>query len=998
MPTIRPLPPDVIVQIKSSTEIPTLATAVLGLLENSLDSGASKINISVDFGRGFCSVEDDGTGIPPRAFEHEGGLGKAYCDSLPFVSFLHSLTPSGTSKFNNDRTQCHGKYGTFLSSLAAVSILTITSQHRDYTSTNALSFHHSRPVARLLPAPSHMHLSSRLHGTKVTVQDLFGNLAVRVKQRPTDNASLKKRDKEWRSLCKAVIGSLLAWNRVIQLTLTGPDKEQILRIRGSRNALDPSERHSQALESFNTDLLRDILVQGAGVDSSGWSSWVKSSAQTTFVTIRAIISLQPAPSRNTQFISLGIRHIDDSHGLNMLYERVNSIFATSEFGMHDDLAKDDNIQRTKRRDDRRYKRDGLTKRQLKGSGKGVDRWPMFYIRIEFNHPTTSSNLYKDNDSDSLASINKVLDAMLIGFLSQNHLNPHRSQTRPREDPRTSSKASRSSTERSTVTEHRSSRALKLQSFPPNDMDGLGGDITFPVLPRKTRSIEPSGFEAWSRIKSSSRSMLTPLVNPKPFTTQEAPEYERQTAMPDLSFDVPDNTIQMHGTGADSKQYIDKESTSSNSDDHDDRFMWRNNVTRDKIIVNARTGLEIHSNSISRHSSRNGRSLSRGTNSSRPIVTPSDTFLSPKDGSWISGFLREWNNPVFQRSEKGIQRLRIDELGLEQLGTRLLCSEIDIAGFSATYLTARLRKCDLKNSTVIAQVDSKFILVMMNASRFGATENHPLDDNLLVLIDQHAADERIRVEALLAELCSEPSPISKAIKSPLGHSSAVNVQVLEKSLSFDLQSREYILFKNHATDFATWGILYDVVLQQQTSRDVYSEGNCRLVVLTLPRVLVERCTSEPKCLIELMRTEVWKMQESVQASPRPYPSPHTREEEPYPSWLRCVRNCPQGILDLIYSRACRGAIMFNDELSLERCQELTRQLSECLFPFQCAHGRPSMVPLVGLGNLDKISAELSYSHSGSGRKEIDFRTAWADWAIEDDIADGNLDASLTNEMI
>lgn len=41
-------------------------------------------------------------------------------------------------------------------------------------------------------------------------------------------------------------------------------------------------------------------------------------------------------------------------------------------------------------------------------------------------------------------------------------------------------------------------------------------------------------------------------------------------------------------------------------------------------------------------------------------------------------------------------------------------------------------------------------------------------------------------------------------------------------------------------------------------------------------------------------------------------------------------------------------MFNDRLTLEHCSNLVRQLAACAFPFQCAHGRPSMVPLVRLG--------------------------------------------------
>ena len=40
-------------------------------------------------------------------------------------------------------------------------------------------------------------------------------------------------------------------------------------------------------------------------------------------------------------------------------------------------------------------------------------------------------------------------------------------------------------------------------------------------------------------------------------------------------------------------------------------------------------------------------------------------------------------------------------------------------------------------------------------------------------------------------------------------------------------------------------------------------------------------------------------------------------------------------------------MFNDVLSREKCQRLVEEVAETVFPFMCAHGRNSMVPLVYL---------------------------------------------------
>ena len=47
----------------------------------------------------------------------------------------------------------------------------------------------------------------------------------------------------------------------------------------------------------------------------------------------------------------------------------------------------------------------------------------------------------------------------------------------------------------------------------------------------------------------------------------------------------------------------------------------------------------------------------------------------------------------------------------------------------------------------------------------------------------------------------------------------------------------------------------------------------------------------------------------------------------------------------------GAIKFNDVLSLDECHSLVGSLSSCQLPFQCAHGRPSIAPLVDTLFLD-----------------------------------------------
>ncbi|KAJ4307246.1 DNA mismatch repair protein [Collariella sp. IMI 366227] len=117
--SIQPLPRDVVAQIKSSAIITSLNGVVFSLLQNSLDAGASKINISVDYSRGNCSVEDNGHGIAPAAFQEHGALGKLHCEV----------------------------------------------------------------VVRNTPAPPEQRVLAFPNGTRVLVRDLFGSMPVRVKQR-----------------------------------------------------------------------------------------------------------------------------------------------------------------------------------------------------------------------------------------------------------------------------------------------------------------------------------------------------------------------------------------------------------------------------------------------------------------------------------------------------------------------------------------------------------------------------------------------------------------------------------------------------------------------------------------------------------------------------------------------------------------------------------------------------------------------------------------------
>ena len=73
-------------------------------------------------------------------------------------------------------------------------------------------------------------------------------------------------------------------------------------------------------------------------------------------------------------------------------------------------------------------------------------------------------------------------------------------------------------------------------------------------------------------------------------------------------------------------------------------------------------------------------------------------------------------------------------------------------------------------------------------------------------------------------------------------------------------------------------------------------------------------------------------------------------------------------------------MFNDALSHEECTKLLNRLVQCAFPFQCAHGRPSMVPLLDLGR------ETDAGWQGDSVSEGDFGARLRSWKTARKTAD------------
>ncbi|KAI6047536.1 hypothetical protein EDC04DRAFT_2876534 [Pisolithus marmoratus] len=279
-------------------------------------------------------------------------------------------------------------------------------------------------------------------------------------------------------------------------------------------------------------------------------------------------------------------------------------------------------------------------------------------------------------------------------------------------------------------------------------------------------------------------------------------------------------------------------------------------------------------------------------------------------------------------------------------------------FASTHI--RFRKEDLQTMHAISQVDRKFVACLIG------TENRPPTeaseefyegsmghggDKTLVLVDQHAADERVRVERFLKEICN--GFLSYHDKS--GGAETVQLSPPVPVLLTHREASRLSQVLAYQKAFESWGVRFHG-LQRITNNEATIDNDehaayIQVFVAAIPKIVSEKLLSGNE-LQELIKGYLGTLENELDSLDIPAP-PRSGVCETEMRWVKALRWCPRVLLDLINSKACRGAIMFNDPLTLEQCQRLIKQLSATAFPFQCAHGRPSLVPLTLLAPQGEI---------------------------------------------
>eukprot|EP00898_Chlorokybus_atmophyticus_P005853 jgi/Chlat1/6269/Chrsp44S05861 len=227
--------------------------------------------------------------------------------------------------------------------------------------------------------------------------------------------------------------------------------------------------------------------------------------------------------------------------------------------------------------------------------------------------------------------------------------------------------------------------------------------------------------------------------------------------------------------------------------------------------------------------------------------------------------KAWKNPCMRIQEKHILELRAE------------------ANKDCTWtaVPSSINRDMLSSARVLQQVEEKFIAAVAHG--------------VLVIIDQHAADERVRLEELRKEVLD---PILQAGAAP------PSLQLKQPAV-LSTSSEEEHLLQVYRKQLERWGWRW----------------KCRGRETQLHAV------------VDIAGTGL---------TPADFKE-HLRELKETQGAL----TAPHAVARTLNSKACRSAIMFGDLLLQRECAVLVDRLRRTQLCLQCAHGRPTLVPIVKL---------------------------------------------------
>ena len=318
--------------------------------------------------------------------------------------------------------------------------------------------------------------------------------------------------------------------------------------------------------------------------------------------------------------------------------------------------------------------------------------------------------------------------------------------------------------------------------------------------------------------------------------------------------------------------------------------------------------------------------------------PRDPARPPGHAYSVTQVLNSWENPCLKRQSTRQPRQGAAGGDEQHLASHIPIASFDLAppskrrrrtaagpgeGRSRAVADVQLSRPSLRQLRVCGQFDLKAILCTLDDSSVANGAGR-----LLVAVDQHAADERVQLERLQREVYGEAGDQR-------------HFETVRSDAVWAFDPHEVPLLQEHRDTLRRWGFSYGssagddppgrpcsarglaLALCKQASAGSARDSATLVEMRSVPRVAG----------VTLSQLHLRKFLQQLGATAGG------------PSAAATFK--PTAIAEILAYRACHSAVRFGDRLSTEDCRRIVSQLAACRLPFQCAHGRPTLHPMLFL---------------------------------------------------